>query len=525
MVLTNAQITAFFTDAGQMNLPPRTRVFLQSEGITSPEDLAEFTTKEAWEQVLENCKRPPQIPDPANATLMINDQPYRMPAKSLMRLKVAAVAIKFYQDTSRPLAAGMLTWSTRLVSFQQQWAAILDLKKSDGQELPKITKSVPIAKWIEAYETFSEQAIGVRNAPLKYVIRDDVAVPVAAPALEAGSPHSTEHGSVKGEMTARLSHTHPLFRDDNGAVYDDIETATRGTKYAASIITYKRTKNGRGALGALKTAFAGKAMYDADKKVHQDFLLNRKWTGTNNFTLERFLNQHRSAYSGLERCAENVATQLPDERTRVQYIMDNIQCNDPGVKAAIESIRVDDTANGLRNNFEAAVVHLQPCCPVSKRQRSSNKRGLAEIAATSGSLKSGSGGTGVEYRYYTTKEYNKLSKDQKDELREYRKEKESKGGNPDKSNGGFKKKNFKATVASVVNEMRKKEEKKNDQLTEMRSIISSLIVPAEKTNADSETADGKTVKFAQSSEESAEIAAVKLQKLLTGRKGKKARWA
>ena len=125
MVLTNAQTTAFFTDAHQMNLPGRTRIFLQSKGITSPEDLAKFTTKEAWEQVLENCKRPPQIPDPANAALMINDQPYRMPAKSLMRLKVAALAIKYYQDTARPLTAGMLIWGTRLTSFQQQWAAIL----------------------------------------------------------------------------------------------------------------------------------------------------------------------------------------------------------------------------------------------------------------------------------------------------------------------------------------------------------------------------------------------------------------
>ena len=162
MVLTNAQTTAFFTDEHQMNLPGRTRTFLQSEGITSPEDLAEFTTKDDWEQLLANCKRPPQIPDPANAALMINDQPYRMPAKSLMRLKVAAVAIKYYRDTARPLAAAMLTWGTRLYSFQQQWAAILDLKKSDGQELPKITKNVTISKWIEAYETYSEQVIGVR---------------------------------------------------------------------------------------------------------------------------------------------------------------------------------------------------------------------------------------------------------------------------------------------------------------------------------------------------------------------------
>ena len=226
-----------------------------------------------------------------------------------------------------------------------------------------------------------------------YVIRDAEAVPVGAPVLEAGAPHSTEHGSVKGEMIARLSHTHPLFRDDNCSVYNEVETATRGTKYAASIITYKRTKDGRGALAALKAAFAGRAMFDADKKTHQDFLLNRKWTGTNNFTLEKFLNQHRSAYSGLQRCAENVTTQMPDERTRVQYLMDNIQCNDAGVKAALESIRVDNTPTGLCNNFEAVVVHLLPCCPVGKKQQSSNKRGLAKIAATSGILKPGSGGT------------------------------------------------------------------------------------------------------------------------------------
>ena len=72
---------------------------------------------------------------------------------------------------------------------------------------------------------------------MRYVIRDAVAVPVVAPVLEAGAPHSTKHGSVKGEMIARLSQTHTLFRDDNCSVYDDAETKTRGTKYAASIIT------------------------------------------------------------------------------------------------------------------------------------------------------------------------------------------------------------------------------------------------------------------------------------------------
>ena len=72
MAPTNAQATAFFTDADQMNLHTRTRAFL--------DNLAEFTSKGAWEQALENCKRPSQIPDPAKG-LTMNNQAYRVPAK------------------------------------------------------------------------------------------------------------------------------------------------------------------------------------------------------------------------------------------------------------------------------------------------------------------------------------------------------------------------------------------------------------------------------------------------------------
>ena len=129
-------------------------------------------------------------------------------------------------------------------------------------------------------------------------------------------------------------------------------------------------------------------------------------------------------------------------------------------------------------------------------------------------MKPGSGCTGVEYRYYTTKEYNKLTKEQKDELRDHRKEKDSKG-NPDKSGGGYKKK-LKATVASVVKELQKSEEKKNDELTELKSIISSRVITGKegkKSNAESEPV--------QYSEQLAEIAAVKLQKLMSGNKGRK----
>ena len=93
--------------------------------------------------------------------------------------------------------------------------------------------------------------------PLAYVIRTDEDVPVMAPPLQAGQPHSEAHGSIEGEMIARASHTHAMFRDDNAAVYYALEEATRSPSYAASIKPFQKTKNGRGALLALTNQYTG----------------------------------------------------------------------------------------------------------------------------------------------------------------------------------------------------------------------------------------------------------------------------
>ena len=95
MPLAAAQTTAFFEGPDQMALSHRTRVFLQSEGINLVGDLVDFVTKDSWAQVVENFKRPRMIPDPANAGQLMAQEPFRLPAKSLMRLKVAAVAVSY----------------------------------------------------------------------------------------------------------------------------------------------------------------------------------------------------------------------------------------------------------------------------------------------------------------------------------------------------------------------------------------------------------------------------------------------
>ena len=128
MVFTAAQITLFFEDATQMGLSHRTRVYLQGEGINHPDDLEEFADKDTWDQIVENCKGPPQIPD-VNGNL-VNQQPFLFPAKSLMRMKIAAKVVEFYARTSCPLTATNMTW-VRLSNFNVEWKVIHDCKKAN----------------------------------------------------------------------------------------------------------------------------------------------------------------------------------------------------------------------------------------------------------------------------------------------------------------------------------------------------------------------------------------------------------
>ena len=57
MVLTTAQVTAFFKGASQMATLHNTRVQLQSEGTTDPSDLVDFT-EEDMAMISENLRRP-----------------------------------------------------------------------------------------------------------------------------------------------------------------------------------------------------------------------------------------------------------------------------------------------------------------------------------------------------------------------------------------------------------------------------------------------------------------------------------
>jgi hypothetical protein len=190
-------------------------------------------------------------------------------------------------------------------------------------------------------------------------------------------------------------------------------------------------------------------------------------------------------------CAEQVQYQLPNEHSRVGFLLEGIQCADPGLQAAMASVKTDNGPNGLRNDFEATAAHLLPYDPVAKKRTAGSKHGAATISsldtddANVGSvqLKKSIGRTGVHLRYYKVDEYRKLTPEQKEELREWRK------NNPvnskvkkDKPKGKEAKK-IKSQVASLVSKQVEAQLKKmvdeEDSKTEYdEAVISSMIEEA-----------------------------------------------
>ena len=128
------------------------------------------------------------------------------------------------------------------------------------------------------------------------------------------------------------------------------------------------------------------------------------------------------------------------------YLLEGIQCSDAGLQAAIASVRTDNGADGMRNDFEKAAAHLLPYNPMAKKRAAvaQNKHSAAqissveleeesvkgEISSTTMPKKASIGRTGVHLRYHTPVEYDNLLNEQKDELREWRKQ------NPLKKKGG-----------------------------------------------------------------------------------------
>ena len=119
------------------------------------------------------------------------------------------------------------------------------------------------------------------------------------------------------------------------------------------------------------------------------------------------------------RASQFVDYELPNDHTRVGRLIKSITNRDPSIVSAITHIQGNQHQH---NDFEAAADFLLLTAPKPKDQVPGHR---ISALNTNKPKRRGFGESGVELRYHSKHEYKKLTKAQKKELSEWRKNKEN----------------------------------------------------------------------------------------------------
>jgi hypothetical protein len=179
-----ANLMLFFEGADTMALSNRTHLRLAIEGILIRNDFNNFDD-DGLDAIFTNLAKPPKVAaiwpaDHNHAELLLEIMAFEVSAKSKMHLKGAMKIAKLYENIDWPLDPDNMTWVV-IKRFLEQWKALMEHKKEDVGLPPKLTKSSPVYKWLELMGLYLGKKVGVRHAPLSYVVCLNSDVPAIAP--------------------------------------------------------------------------------------------------------------------------------------------------------------------------------------------------------------------------------------------------------------------------------------------------------------------------------------------------------
>ena len=404
------------------------------QDIDTPEEL-QFMTDSEVERLVKALRRPGgTIPDPNDPNNDIPDPGVNVSLRAETNLKLACYYLRHQVRISRPLIAGNITLANVRALRELRDS---EEKHDDPDEVPTIdSRNWP--KTFEAIDEYYRNVLGETGIPLSYVIRRTEAVPPAA----ADPPDN--YTTPIMEMTERAPHTDangvhlPVYLRDREKVWDLLARMCRQEECWTYIRSAQRARNGRAAYWQLYNHFLGPNNVDNMATEAETRLDKTIYTGEKKrWNFERYVRTHVEQHTILEGLTEFGYAGI-DERSKVRRLVDGIKCTDlDSVKTRIMS----DPA--LRQSFDQCVTLYKDF--IKQRQ----PPGGPSVQIASVNTESGTGGGNrkiVEDRYYTKQEYQKLSYEQKRELRKIRESRGHKG----KSKGDAKgKKQLKQTIAAL----------------------------------------------------------------------------
>ena len=430
-----ARFRTYLRDVIGVTDPRERREAVQEQGLETITNFLEFD-KDGIETLCASVRKPGgTIVNPnanvAGAPATIPNPGYSIPAISEKRLIAAAYTANLYDMIGRDITVNTMSRS-RLEAFEKHHALIKE--HEDPEKLPMVSRTFGIVKAMDLVPSHLRDRLGVRKVPLAYVIRSTVATG-NAPLPEAESNTSNGFDNITDELIEYTPHNGEGYAEDNAKVFQILQDMVSGTSFESSIKSHQRKRDGRAAYFALVQHNLGSSKWDKIIEEAETYVLRREWNGRNHrFTLRSHINKHRETHNEMVRAKQHVEYEEPNEHTRVGRLIKSITSRDPAIVSALIHIQGSPT---LREDFEEAADFLLLTAPSNtsnnNNHRMSAVRGDGGDNGNSNGVKK-SPNTGVELRYYTKKEYSKLSHEQRKELAPLR---ENKGSDNDKDNNAM----------------------------------------------------------------------------------------
>ena len=407
--------------------PRERREAVQEQGLGVLTDFLEFD-KEAIEVLCSSVRKPGgTIPNPdignLGAPAAIPNPGYSIPAICEKRLIAASYTAKLYDMIGRAITSDTMS-RERIKKFETH--RILMEDHEDPEKLQVVSKSFGIIRAMDMVPSHLRDRLGVRKIPLSYVIRE-TADTGNAPLPAADEPTSGNYNSITEELIHYAPHSGDEYAEDNAKVFQILQDMVAGTSFESSVKSYQRRRDGRAAYFALCQHNLGSSKWDKILEDAETYVSKREWNGKNyRYSLKLHINKHREAYNDMVRASQHVQYALPNEHTRVGRLLKSITSKDASIVSAITHVHGSTTQ---RNDFEMAADFLLLTSPSNTNVTSTQRISVSRVGGVIGDTKKGPE-TGVEVRYYTKKEYGRLSQAQKQELAKLRKSK----GDGSKSN-------------------------------------------------------------------------------------------
>lgn len=414
----------------------------------------------------------------------LTEDTHKLTHRSIMRLKGLCELLSYLSCVRRNATSNEMHWPT-ILTFLTEMKALKTLCEAEPPVVPKFSQAVGMAKHMQSLSGVLYRTYGASNCPLYYMIcppdvRDDSSPADAANCI-TGRCYQHPYSRLVDELIARLPRNSAAAHADNELLYSKIAESLSGTSAESYLEHHERTRDGVALWKRLHETQCTSDAHETIAKKHLQWLLNAAWRGPQDGKLVDHIEKFRRQFQLYHESAKLAKLQEYTERSMVDYLILSLKSTDPMLLIRLNSIKDDEN---YRSDFEQAAIYLAKTNYEGKTMSRKRARDIQEEAKAAsvqqqgGGLKtddyqekldfSGSRGkSGVELRWHTPKEYNKLNLDQRKELTLWR-----------------------ATNPSVLNTPKKKTSPKKQQkigvkglkkaFGKVASLLGSLDLPEDK---------------------------------------------